>query len=209
VDGAGNLYIADTSNERIREVSPGGIITTVAGNGSYSYLGDGGPATAASFQSPYALSADPAGNLAVVDQGNNAVRLLMPSGTAPVLAIQSTHAGSFAPGQTGAAYTLTVSNGPGAGPTSGIVTVTEILPAGLTLASMAGTGWTCSAPTALTCTRADALSGGSSYPVINVTVNVSASVANQLTNQASLSGGGALAAARATDLTVIAAGSAP
>jgi len=74
---------------------------------------------------------------------------------------------------------------------------------------MAGTGWTCSAPTTPTCTRADALSGGSSYPVINVTVNVAASAANQVTNQASVSGGGALTSARATDLTNIPPGIAP
>jgi uncharacterized protein (TIGR03437 family) len=86
------------------------------------------------------------------------------------------------------------------------VTVTEILPAGLTLASMAGAGWTCTAPT---CTRSDALNGGSSYPPITVTVNVAATAPAQLTNQASVSGGGANTAARATDFTLIGPPSAP
>jgi DNA-binding beta-propeller fold protein YncE len=47
VDAAGNLYIADTDNHRIRKVTPAGVITTVAGTGTYGYSGDGGPATAA------------------------------------------------------------------------------------------------------------------------------------------------------------------
>jgi len=66
VDGAGNLYIADTENARIRKVS-GGTITTVAGNGSDGFSGDGGPATAASLSQPYAMAFDPAGNLFFTD----------------------------------------------------------------------------------------------------------------------------------------------
>lgn len=63
-DGQGNLYIADTDDNRIREVlAATGIITTVAGNGSYSNSGDGGPATSAGLQSPTALAVDPAGDL--------------------------------------------------------------------------------------------------------------------------------------------------
>jgi uncharacterized protein (TIGR03437 family) len=124
----------------------------------------------------------------------------------PVLTIQSAHSATFAQGQNGASYTLTVSNGAGATPTSGTVTVTEVLPAGLTVASMAGTGWTCTAPT---CTRSDALTGGSSYPAITVAVNVAANAPAQLTNLAGVSGGGAATAARATDLTLIGPPSAP
>src|SRR5439155_845039 len=87
------------------------------------------------------------------------------------LSIAKTHSGNFAPGQQGVTYTVTVSNAATAGPTSGTVTVTETPPSGLALASMAGTGWICSANT---CTRSDALSGGASYPPITVTVNVGA-----------------------------------
>jgi uncharacterized repeat protein (TIGR01451 family) len=203
VDGAGNLYIADTFNERVRKVDGTGTINTVAGNGNYGYSGDGGPASAAAFRYPYALSVDASGNVAVVDQNNNAVRLLTPAEAEPVLTIQSSHNGAFMLGQNGVTYTLTVSNGSGAGPTNGTVTVTEILPAGLTLASMSGSGWTCTA--AAICTRADALNGGSSYPSITVTVNVTAPAPGQLTNQASVAGGGAPAAGLATDLTLITA----
>jgi len=64
VDGANNLYIADTDHYVIREVSATtGIIMTVAGNGTYPFGGDGGPATKAGLQTPYGLAVDPAGNL--------------------------------------------------------------------------------------------------------------------------------------------------
>ena len=62
VDNAGNLYIADSGNARVRRVSPSGIITTVAGNGSGGYSGDGGPATDAGI-SPLGLAIDRSGNL--------------------------------------------------------------------------------------------------------------------------------------------------
>ncbi len=207
VDSAGNLYIADLDNQLIRKVTAAGIITTVAGNQGYGYSGDGGPAVNASFRSPSALSVDASGYVVIADQANNAVRLLTPAGTSAVLSIQSGHSGSFTLGQTGAAYTLTVANGSGAAATAGAVTVTEVLPAGMTLASMSGTGWTCTVSSA-TCTRSDALSGGSSYPAITVTVNVSASALAQLTNEASVTGGGAPAGG-AQDLTLIVGSSAP
>ena len=52
VDSAGNLYIADTNNHRIRKVDTSGVITTVAGTGAYGYSGDGGAATAAQLNNP-------------------------------------------------------------------------------------------------------------------------------------------------------------
>jgi uncharacterized protein (TIGR03437 family) len=66
LDPAGNLYIADTNNGRIRKVS-NGIITTVAGNGVYGAAGDGGPATSAELSEPYALALDTAGNIYISD----------------------------------------------------------------------------------------------------------------------------------------------
>jgi NHL repeat len=78
VDGAGNFYIADYGNNRIRKVSQEGIITTIAGNGIQGYSGDGGPATRASLSEPSALAVDSAGNIYVADTGNNAIRVLRP-----------------------------------------------------------------------------------------------------------------------------------
>ena len=75
VDGAGNLYIADAGNHRIRRVDgTSGIITTVAGIGSWSYSGDGGPASQAGLADPSGVSLDGAGNLYIVDRGNHRIR---------------------------------------------------------------------------------------------------------------------------------------
>jgi uncharacterized protein (TIGR03437 family) len=73
VDSAGNLYIADTLNERVRKVS-NGVITTVAGNGTAGFSGDGGPATSAELNDPIDVAVDPAGNLYIADHLNNRVR---------------------------------------------------------------------------------------------------------------------------------------
>lgn len=75
LDGAGNLFIADSSNNRIRRVDAiTQVMTTYAGNGSVGASGDGGPATSASLSEPTSLAIDPAGNLYIADSGNNAIR---------------------------------------------------------------------------------------------------------------------------------------
>ncbi len=61
IDSAGNLYIADSGNDRIRKVTPTGIITTVAGNGVHGSSGDGGQATSAMLNEPYGVAVDSAG----------------------------------------------------------------------------------------------------------------------------------------------------
>ncbi len=107
----------------------------------------------------------------------------------PDLTIAKTHGGgSFAQGQTGATFTLTVSNVGGA-VTAGLVTVTDTLPAGLTATAISGTGWACVLGT-LTCTRSDVLAAAGVYPVITVTVNVSAGATSPQINTANVSGGG-------------------
>jgi uncharacterized repeat protein (TIGR01451 family) len=118
----------------------------------------------------------------------------------PVLVISKTHAGNFTQGQQGAIYTATVTNQAGAGTTSGTVTVTETVPAGLALVSMAGTGWICGGGT---CTRADVLNAGASYPPITVIVNVAPNAPSQLTNQVTVSGGGLPAGISGYDPTTI------
>jgi hypothetical protein len=121
---------------------------------------------------------------------------------APLLSITKSHSGSFTQGQQRAVYTIIVSNAAGAGPSSGTVTVTDAVPAGLTLASMVGTGWVCGAAS---CTRNDALVAGGSYPPIAVMVNVANNAGSSVTNTATVSGGGS-ASAVTTDITAIAAG---
>ncbi|MBX2905269.1 MAG: T9SS type A sorting domain-containing protein [Taibaiella sp.] len=70
----GDWYIADTWNNRVRKVSGLGIITTIAGNGSYTSTGDGGPATAASMMRPSGIALDATGNLYIADQYSHRVR---------------------------------------------------------------------------------------------------------------------------------------
>jgi sugar lactone lactonase YvrE len=76
VDAAGDLYIADTGNQRIRKVSANGTITTVAGNGTAGYSGDGGPAAVASLNSPGGVAIDAGGNLYIADMSNNRIRVV-------------------------------------------------------------------------------------------------------------------------------------
>jgi hypothetical protein len=123
-------------------------------------------------------------------------------GAPQILKITKMHTDPFTAGQLNATYSVTVSN-VGNGPTSGIVTVTEMAPSGLTLISMDGAGWTCPANgNSNQCTRSDALNGGISYPAITVTVNVATIVPSSLMNQVSVSGGGS-APASASDPTNI------
>ena len=75
VDGSGNIYIADYYNERIRKVTAStGIITTVAGNGTAGYSGDGGPATSAELSSPAGVALDSSGNIYIADLSNSRIR---------------------------------------------------------------------------------------------------------------------------------------
>ncbi len=72
-DAAGDVYIADTGNNRIRKVS-NGVITTIAGNGFLGYSGDGGPATSAELNQPFGVAADVSGNVYIADSENYVVR---------------------------------------------------------------------------------------------------------------------------------------
>ena len=86
VDGLGNVYIADQQNQRIRKLATSGTITTVAGNGTYGFSGDGGPATAASLANAAGVAIDGSGNLYIADQGNNRVRKVTPAGSITTVA---------------------------------------------------------------------------------------------------------------------------
>jgi trimeric autotransporter adhesin len=81
VDKAGNVYVADQSNNRIRKIDTSGNITTVAGNGTAGYTGDGSAATGAELYNPGGLLADGAGNLYISDTANNVIRKVTTGGT--------------------------------------------------------------------------------------------------------------------------------
>jgi hypothetical protein len=119
VDAAGNLYIADTENQRIREVGTNGIITTVAGNGIYGYSGDRGAATNAELYNPLGVAVDATGNLFIADTYNNVIRKVVIFG--PTLVLKNMgfcNAG---------AYDVVVSS-PYGSVTSSVVNVTVTLP---------------------------------------------------------------------------------
>jgi hypothetical protein len=223
VDGSGNLYIADADSNAVKElpyafVGPASL-TEPATAGSDSLL-PVLPSTAP-LSGIFAPTSDQSwltiGTVAngVVDFSFTAntsitrvahitvlgqqITVTQP-GVVPVLTVTKTHTGNFAQGQNGATYSVTASNA-GAVPTSGAVTMTETVPSGLTLVSMAGPAWTCPSG-GTTCTRGDALAAGASYPAITVTVNVAADAPAQVTNQVSVWGGDS-ATAGASDLTLI------
>jgi LPXTG-site transpeptidase (sortase) family protein len=129
-----------------------------------------------------------AGTTSVAYPGGGAERVTV---HAPDMTIAKSHVDPLVRGSTIATYTLIATNS-GNVATSGTVTVTDTLPAGLTPTAAAGAGWTCPAPVGqtITCTRADVLGAGASYPAITVTVTVLQGAANSVTNTASVSGGG-------------------
>jgi sugar lactone lactonase YvrE len=86
VDAVGNLYVADTYNNRIREINASGIISTIAGNGTGGFSGDGGPATSAEISEPTAVAVDSTGHVYIADRGNYRIRKIDPSGTISTIA---------------------------------------------------------------------------------------------------------------------------
>jgi uncharacterized repeat protein (TIGR01451 family) len=111
-----------------------------------------------------------------------------PSLLSPDLASVVTHSGDFTQADNGRTYTIVVTN-LGAGATVGTVSVSDILPLGLTAVGISGTGWATNLAT-LTSTRSDGLAAGASYPPITVTVNVAANAPADVTNAVIVSGGG-------------------
>ncbi|MHB8421068.1 MAG: NHL repeat-containing protein [Myxococcales bacterium] len=87
VDAAGNVYVGDTFNQRIRKIAPDGTTTTLAGNGQAGWIdGSGGPGGSAEFAEPEGVAVDGAGNVYVADLGNNRIRKVAPDGTTTTLA---------------------------------------------------------------------------------------------------------------------------
>ena len=98
VDASNNVYIADTSNNRIRQVNAAGIINTIAGDGAAVFSGDGGPAKGAGLNQPYALLPDSEGNWYIADSGNQRVRKVTSLTPGPVLtlpAVSADQAGDY------------------------------------------------------------------------------------------------------------------
>src|SRR6185436_3524331 len=153
-------------------------------------------------------------NRAIVSGGgdtnpvNNEVNDITTITPGPDLSITKTHTGDFVQGQTGATYSLTVTNQAGA-PTSGTVQVSDSMPSHLLATAASGTGWNCTvAGSSVQCQRSDVLAVGASYPPIAITVNVTSNAPASVTNTAGVSGGGDVNAANntASDPTTIGPG---
>ncbi len=95
LDAAGNLYITEVGSSVVRKVTTSGYISTVAGNGTYGYSGDGGPATSAEIRDVSTIALDASGNLYIGDFANFVIRKVTPAG------IISTYAGTGSVGSTG------------------------------------------------------------------------------------------------------------
>ncbi len=121
--------------------------------------------------------------------GSPIANVLVPAtGAVPDLTVSMTDSGSgvFHAGDVGDTFTITVTNSGGAA-TSGTVSLADTLPSGLTATSLSGSGWTING---LTATRSDALAAGSSYSALTLTVDVASNTSGNVTNTATVSGGG-------------------
>jgi len=221
VDGAGSAYVTGfTNSTNFPAVSP--YQAAFNGRSYNAFVAKFTPAGSALVYSTYlgGSSDDEAYGIAVDSAGSAYITGLTNSTNFPtqpayqatyqggaydafvtklaVPALSVTHTGNFTQGQTGAAYTVTVSN-PTPATASGAVAVTETLPSGLRLVSMAGAGWACAANT---CARSDTLGAGASYTPITVTVNVAANAPSPLVNTVTLSRTGSTGAS-ATDSTTV------
>jgi hypothetical protein len=95
VDAAGNIYIADQFNNKVRKVNTAGIITTIAGNGTSGYTGDGGAATAAEMSSPADVAVDAAGNVYIADENNARIRKVTTGGIITSFAVPTSIYGAL------------------------------------------------------------------------------------------------------------------
>ena len=93
VDGSGNVYVADSSNDTIRKITPAGVVSTLAGTAGVQGSNDG-TGSAAQFTNPFGVAVDANGNVYVADLGNNTIRKITPAGGVTTLAGSASNAGS-------------------------------------------------------------------------------------------------------------------
>jgi uncharacterized repeat protein (TIGR01451 family) len=227
VSNAGNLP-TDGTQVSVVDVLPGGMTATAMGGGATwsctlgtltcttSNVLNAGDKYADITLTVNVSSGAPSNllNTATVSGGgdispvNNTASDFVALPALPDLTLTKSHAGGFAPGQVGAAYSITVRN-VGSGPTSGTVTVSDTLPGTLSSAIVPSThGWTCSGGATVSCHRGDALAPGGNYPPIAFTVTVSGSASGTISNTATVSGGGEANTANdsSTDVATITTG---
>jgi uncharacterized protein (TIGR03437 family) len=129
-DDNGNIYISDTGNNLLRQVTPDGVIHSIAATGTAGFTGDGGPALSAQIDNPGGILLDGAGDLYFADTGNNRVRRLVPTGTVPVPTVtlptplSVVNAASLNPGAVAPGEVVTIF-GSGLGPQAGVGAVMD------------------------------------------------------------------------------------
>src|SRR5436190_2885869 len=196
LDGVPDLAVANNGSDNVS-------ILSGVGAGTFNPAINAGTGDAPAGLLAGDFNRDGKPDLVSANSGDSTVSVLLDTCPIPDLTITKTHSGTFAQGNTGRTYTITVTNS-GSLPTNGSVTVADTIPSGLIQTAIGGTGWTCILSTT-TCTRNDALAAGSSYPVITLTVNVAGSAAASVTNNVTVSGGGELNTVNssASDVTTI------
>jgi len=107
LDSAGDVYIADTLNHRVRMVTPSGTIATIAGTGASGFSGDGGAASSALLSYPCAVAVDSSQDIFIADGGNNRIRVVTPDGN--IATIAGTGVGGYS-GDSGAALQVALNN---------------------------------------------------------------------------------------------------
>jgi len=180
-DGKSDLAAANYNSHNVS-------VLIGAGDGSFDTPGNQSSGTGAAAVASGDFNRDGKPDLAVANSGAGTFSILLTACPLPDLVVSKSHAGNFTQGAIGATYTITVTNN-GAATTSGLVTVTDTLPLGLTATAIGGSGWTCTLAS-LTCTRGDALAGGAGYPAITLTVNVGSGAGTNVLNVVNVSGGG-------------------
>jgi hypothetical protein len=195
-----NAYGDDTQDAtnypliRVTNHATGHVVYARTHDHSTMGVATGSAIVSTMFDAPSGLESGPS-DLVVVANGIPSSAIVI---NGPDLTITKSHTDPFTQGDGGDTFTLTVKN-VGGDATSGTVTVTDALPGPFTATGLSGAGWTCNLGT-LTCTRADALSAGSSYGPITLTVNVANNAPIFVTNKATVSGGGEASNVTANDV---------
>ena len=169
VDASGNIFFADSSNHRIRKVDTSGIITTVAGDGTQGFSGDGGSATSAQLDFANDVAVDSSGNLFITDINNERVRKVEMVVGADLAVTKTDSPDPITAAGATLTYTLTVTNG---GPSTSInVVLTDPLPSGITFVSATLGQGSCSGTSTVTCNLGTLANGATTTVTIKVTVD--------------------------------------
>jgi uncharacterized repeat protein (TIGR01451 family) len=185
----------------------GGVVFVSGAAASITVAGGASGLTLNTPAVPYGATAGKAGTSATNATLGQVTGIQSSSLCTPDMTLGKSHVGNFTRGSA-ATYTIPVSNVSPYGATTGLVTINDTLPLGISPTSASGPGWTCSvAGQTVSCTRSDVLAAASSYPSITLNALVSQSASATLTNTAAVSGGGEANLANDTATDVASVGS--